>query len=566
MKSSHAHNSNSKQMNMRMKQNVFILSIIVLTIIGYSNTFYADYHFDDHRVILNDGFIKNFENVLTIQTWKTINLRPLSLFTFALNYRFHGISIFGYHLTNLFIHLATTVAFFLLLNTMLKQLKLQWPMYLKIVPVAILALHPIQTQAVTYIVQRMTSLSVLFYLLGMLMYLKARISVEEKHKTWFLRAISFGIGCILMATGSVLSKQIGISIALAISFLELFILGNAKHKWNLILGFTYLSIIVAGLSYIFYWDLLPYPARYISRFDYFISQLYALPLYFKIIFTGIGQNIDHYIPIQKKISLYSIIGGGMYIGMLFLLFTRIHKLVKFSFCFFTASMLIESSILPIRDVLVEHRMYLPMVPISIIIGYAISKINVIEFQKQATIAVAILILTALTFTRNSNWDTNERLWASSVQENNENPRALNNLGQALMDEGKYCEAIPFIHQALLIKNNYLYALVNLSLCYAYTMEPKKSLFYAKKSYELYPNSSLTWYALGVHYQEISENNHAKNAFASSIKHDYRNYFARKKRLELIDNYNDSILHKKELATLMQLNPDFFVIESKRYLQ
>ncbi len=92
-----------------IKNHAGILMILVLTVIAYLNSLHCDYQFDDIRVILEDGFIKNFANFTHIETWKTVNNRPFALFTFALNYKLHGINIVGYHLSNIAIHLCSVV-------------------------------------------------------------------------------------------------------------------------------------------------------------------------------------------------------------------------------------------------------------------------------------------------------------------------------------------------------------------------------------------------------------------------------------------------------------------------
>jgi len=541
-----------------------LILVLVFTLVAYSNTLHADYQFDDLRVILNDGFIKNIENFYQISTWEMVNLRPLALFSFAINYQIHGITIFGYHAVNIAIHLLSSIVFFLLLNTILKRLGIQWSPHIKMIPIAIFALHPIQTQAVTYIVQRMTSLSVLFYLASLLFYIKSRLSIENSNKN-VATFISYGILCISFAVASILSKQIGISIFLSFAFIEFFILHSAKKNQNRYIGIIYIVAIIAGIIYATKNELLPHPARSINRIDYFLSQLHALPLYFKLIFTGIGQNIDHHITTTQSMDSLVMIGASIYAVLVIFIVKSPDKLVKFSACFFIGSMLVESSVLPIKDILVEHRMYLPLIPISILAGHLINTMTVPTFHKQSTSFVLMLIFTALTFTRNANWQTRETLWEASVKENEDNPRALNNLGQALMDKEEYNLATEHLLKALTIKSNNLFAQVNLAISYSYLNEFEKAAFYAERCTKKYPRSTSAWYALGIYHSKKNNIHQAKQAFSSSLKFDNRNYDARKKLAEIAISEGNIAESVKEIKILKQLNPDYFVIEQKSYL-
>ena len=120
-------------------------------------------------------------NVLVKNTYKE-SIRIFSYFTLALNYYFGGFNVFGYHLVNFIVHMASGIFlyWFLILTFNLPFLKERYgPISYKVALFTslIFIVHPIQTQSVTYIVQRMASMAGMFYLLSMVLYIKGRLSI-----------------------------------------------------------------------------------------------------------------------------------------------------------------------------------------------------------------------------------------------------------------------------------------------------------------------------------------------------------------------------------------------------
>ena len=166
------------------------LSMVLIIITGfiiYSNTFENSFHFDDIPSIVDNTAIRNLSNVKAI--WDIQFTRFITYYSFALNYHFHRLDLFGYHLINLIIHIASSLSvWWLILLTLktpaIKRSEIKFP-------AAIIALfgglifvaHPVQTQGVTYIIQRLASLSALFYFISLGCYIQARLIWQKNgHK------------------------------------------------------------------------------------------------------------------------------------------------------------------------------------------------------------------------------------------------------------------------------------------------------------------------------------------------------------------------------------------------
>ena len=173
--------------------------MVVVALIAYSNIFSYPFQFDDLYHIIQKSKLHSFRYFDHLSLWTNINTRPIPMFTLAVNYAMGGTNVTGYHILNLIIHIFTgLVVYFLTLqilssNTIkaehpIKKHKEMGALFISLLFLA----HPIQTQAVTYIVQRMTSMAAMFYILSLLCYVRGRISIGNgRRKT----AAAFFIGC-----------------------------------------------------------------------------------------------------------------------------------------------------------------------------------------------------------------------------------------------------------------------------------------------------------------------------------------------------------------------------------
>jgi hypothetical protein len=184
--------------------------IVGVALVAYSNTFYVPFHFDDRPNILQNPNVQ-----IKVFTWDRVErlvrntyketIRVFSYFTLALNYYFGEFNVLGYHLVNFFIHVASGIFLygFLTLTLNLPSLKGRYgsisyeaALFASLIFIA----HPIQTQSVTYIVQRMASMAGMFYLLSFVLYIKGRLSSGS------LRLIYFG-GLVISYLFGVFSKE-----------------------------------------------------------------------------------------------------------------------------------------------------------------------------------------------------------------------------------------------------------------------------------------------------------------------------------------------------------------------
>ena len=175
-------------------QILSIILIIALATLVYTNTLQAPFVFDDYPNILDNKSLRiddlSFSSLKQAATESPSNKRWLPNITFALHFYFSGLDVLPFHLTNLAIHILCAVTlYFLMLKTL--QLEMLGKGKKRAPEIALFAtmlwvLHPLQTNAVTYIVQRMTSMMALFYLLSMLFYVYGRNEKQVPATVFFL--------------------------------------------------------------------------------------------------------------------------------------------------------------------------------------------------------------------------------------------------------------------------------------------------------------------------------------------------------------------------------------------
>ncbi len=393
------------------KKNLLsVLLIATLATIIYSNTFDASFHFDDTPSIVENYAIHRFD----IKEIFSTSSRPVLDLTFALNYYFGKLNVFGYHLVNLMLHIANGVMlYFILLRTInapqpnpppqggrvrlrvFSAINFRLPLYASLIFIA----HPIQTQAVTYIVSRSSVLATTFYLLTLLLFIKGFWSnpanpgnpINSKN-LYFIGA--FFTSCLGMGT-----KQEVATLPLMLLIYDYYFISKgdwnvlkAHYKIHLAIFFTiaitfYLSGSFPGLETFISFDYvkgvpIPYQEP-ITSFQYFLTQLHVIPYYIRLLFIPANLNLDYDWPITRNIDLPTVFFFVLLISLIIaaiILFRKV-RLISFGIIWFFVTLSVTSSFIVIYDVIFEHRLYLPSIGFAMVMAVLISKISTLKIAK-----------------------------------------------------------------------------------------------------------------------------------------------------------------------------------------
>ncbi len=467
---------------------ISIFLILLAGSLAYANTLNVPFFMDDH-------YLNYYEHRTLGDILFHGGPRRVTDLTFALNYRLHGMQPAGFHLVNLSIHLAAAVSLFFLTASLMAALRLSSPpdtgteatelpteRFIPLAVALLFTLHPVQTQAVTYIIQRYTSLATLFYLLSALWFVRARLIVERggsPHRALIAGGTALAAG--LLAIGS---KQIAVTLPAMLIAIEIVVFRGRLLNRRFFLGC--IAIIMMGLAAVtvHWWGSSPDEILLdlhlataedpqMSRAAYFLTQTRVVATYLRMLFLPYGQSLLHEPPVYRTLFAAPVVLSlCLHLGLLgtaLALFRRsgswpggsnreqwlLLRLAALGIVWFYGTMSVESSIFPIRDLMFEHRIYLPSIGffISIAAGAALlfHKRELNGSVVYRGVALACILLGVATFARNQVWNSRLALWQDTVQKNPRSALALANLGAAYLDGGMPGKALPLLIKALEIK-------------------------------------------------------------------------------------------------------------------
>jgi Tfp pilus assembly protein PilF len=451
------------------RKRLFAFAILLLIILAvYSNTFRASWQFDDKRTIL-----QNRPLLLRELNWPNVKktlfaspdgrerlYRPVSCLSIALNYYFGKGDVVGYHLVNVSIHFVSSILLFLfILNTLkLPSFKAKYgPKAYSIALVAALlwAVNPVQTQAVTYIVQRMAAMAGMFYITAMYFYLKGRISGRRLQKR------AFFILCIVSGLLAVGSKENAAMLPFSILLYDLFFIqGVSKQSTGravccfLILSLIPLVFLLLYKGADLHQSLLGgYDLRLFTlgqrlltepRVILFYASLLLYPMPDRLCVThDISLSSDLISPPQTLIALLSILAALAWA----ILDSRRRPLPSYCILFFLLNHLPEGSVFPL-EISFEHRNYIPsmlfFLPIAVLIVEGTACFN--TRRRMQAIFVTFLTLMLIghghsTYVRNAIWRTEESLWLDVIEKYPQLWRPYVNLGKHYSESGRHREAV-----------------------------------------------------------------------------------------------------------------------------
>lgn len=457
-----------------------ILLIMVMGFAAYGNTFKGPFLFDDYWHILQNGHIRIQElspsSLYDAAFRNPISTRPVAYITFALNYYFHGFWEPGYHLINIFIHCLTGVFLFLFLQITMSTpaLRKSYPSdagrLISALSTLLWLLHPLNTQSVSYIVQRMNSLSAMFFILSMLLYLKAKTG----HGGY--RRLNVA-GCVISGLVAMGAKEIAATLPLIIFVYEWYFFQDLNRTWfkkklPWLAAAVVIVFFIAGvyLDWNFASILTGYRTREFTLKQRLLTEPRVIWHYISLIacpWPGwLSLEYDFTISTsltQPPTTLIAIIAMSLLMATAVFTAPR-HRLFSFSILWFLFNLLIESSFIAL-EIIFEHRTYLPAMLVWPPLLDLLFKLT-LSRRKLAVIGVSIVILIfgLGTFQRNQIWSDAIALNRDIVRKVPNRARARSNLGWALLASNREeyeQEALLEIERAIQLDPAYPFSYLNL---------------------------------------------------------------------------------------------------------
>ncbi len=441
-----------------MKRRLLPYGILALAVLAaYANAFTGAFQFDDLGSIVDNPAIRRLD---LAGLWAASHLRFIGYLTFALNYHFSGLDPVPFHAVNILIHLAAACAAYRLSRlTLLRAAETgASPLDGRAADAAALtaalffALHPVQTQAVAYIVQRLTSLTALWYLASLAFYVSGRLRISASEAGGLWRLI-FAALCGVLA---LLTKQNAFTLPLMLLFFEFALFPGTREERRRKLLLLAGGLAVSAVALFALWlgsggisdefSSLSRETELLGRRDYLLAQINVVRDYLRLLAWPSGQRLEYLVPIPGSLlhlpTLLSLLLHASLLSIAGICWKRARP-ISIGIAFFFIALLIESSVIPIKDLMYEHRLYLPAFGIFLAAATALwwlaGRCRIPLRATAASVLLLAALLGFLTHQRNRAWQTPLALWSDAAAKEPASWRVHYNLGKAF-EEAKDLKA------------------------------------------------------------------------------------------------------------------------------
>jgi tetratricopeptide (TPR) repeat protein len=473
---------------------LFFGAALVLVFIAYGPALNGDFVFDDRNLAFY-RFGKQAEQT-PIRYW--FGGRPAVDLSFYLNYLSSGLDRFAYHATNIVLHALCATLLLLAVRRILELANVNERLrhLAALFSAGVFLLHPVQTEAVTYIASRSENLSLLFFLVAFNVFLYRREVA--------IRVLPVGAILLLYAL-AVTSKEHTVVLPAVLLLTDYywnpgFSFSGIRRNWKLYVPIALGAIL--GLAFVFSHvnaeSNLGFGMKDFTWYQYLFTQFRAFFVYLRLLVLPVGQMIDYNFPISRTVfDRGAIIYGLALAALAVLAFIWRKKYPIATYGFFVALILLAptSSIMPIKDPLAERRLYLPFIGFALIACEALVRIRMDRKSLAWVLGATCLVFGIVTFHRNGVWVSMVTLWQDTVDKNPINARAQMGLGTAYALSGHCLESVPSFERGLELEpKNYQYVF-NLASAYECSLQNDKAIAAYQRALTLQPKAE-AWAHIG----------------------------------------------------------------------
>ncbi len=551
------------------------------------------FHYDDQFMVVNNLSIRDITDLNSL--WNAFNTRFVVGLTFAFNYWLGGLSVYGYRIVNILLHIANSCLMYqlVILTAALPKIPIKKicsdVRILALFSALIFLTHPIQSAAVNFLAQRAVLLASFFYLATLIFYIKARVSQNN-----------FYLGLALATTLlAMFCKEFTITLPFMLVVYEFFFLEktnqNFSHRIKVLLPFFLMLAVIpltltrttgttnpsARLGRIvnasadpsskkITVDVTRADGSFLSRKEYFFTQMNVLRTYLRLLFFPVRQNIDYDYPIARDGRNLKTIFSILLLFSLWLavwFFFNINRLISFGIVWFFSTLSVESSFIPLPRVIEEYRLYLAMAGFALMMPFVLFRI--VGEVKKSIIAMGfiICIFMLLTFHRNYVWSDELRLWEDTVSKSPNKPTALNNLASVLIKRGKDDESLGYLQKAISINPSFADAYLNLGLLASKQQNFSGAIDYYLKGISLKPfNLADAYRKLGFVYANLKDFHHAILCYQKSLAMNARDKDTRVLLLLAYLAQKDFSSARREIAVFRTIKENQLADELESYIK
>ena len=574
---------------MAVVRKFFPLVLVAAGWLAYSNSLTGTFIQDDFESIPGNPTIRHLWPI-----WKplspphehglTVEGRPIINLSLAINYALGNLHVWGYHALNLTVHVLAGLTLLGVVRRTLLQPGLRDRFgaaanELALAIAIVWTVHPLQTESVTYIIQRAESIMGLFYLLTLYCFIRGATSPWSR---WW-----FGL-CVATCALGMASKEVMASAPAMILLYDRAFLSSSfgqawRRRWPLYLGLASTWILLGWLMIITVGNAFTNAGRVgITWWQYLATEPGVILYYLKLCVWPHPLKLDHRWPIAKtwtSILLPTAV-------VLALLGTAIRAWKRdsargglgcawgFAAAWFFLILAPSSSVIPLLDALYEHRMYLSLA--SVVSVFVLGWYALVGRSSFAVFFIAAIGLGILTWQRNQDYNRNTYYnfalalqRADRVQEaighyeqalriKPDDAEAHYNLGTALESVGKTQEAIAHWQEAIRLRPDYAEPHNNLASALLRSGNVPEAIDHYQQALRIDPDMAEAHYNLGIAFRVAGRPEEAMEQYrdALRIKPDYAEaHYNLANVLFGLDKAPEAIEHYRQALRIKPSFPD-----------
>ena len=411
-----------------------LFGCLFLAFLVYGPALNGPFLFDDSYLPMNiDGFHDR-----PLSVWVS-GQRPLLMLSYWVNLQLAGPEPAQYHYWNVFLHFLNTTLLYFILRKLLRLADA--PPMLALFGAGLFLLHPLQTESIAYIASRSEALSALFFLGAFALFLYRGS-----------QAISWpaALGVLFVYAAAMATKEHTAVLPALLLLTDYFwnpgfTFEGIRRNWRL-----YAPLIVGGaigaigvFQQLAGSDSAGFKLKGLSWYEYLFTQFRVFFVYLRLFLFPAGLTVDYDFPIS-----HSLFDRGAVIGLVGILvllgaawyFRRRYPLACYGFLAFAVILAPTSSVVPIKDPIAEHRLYIPIIGLVLVTIEVVRRLPISQKALSATLGAILLAAAVVTYQRNIVWSGAIPLWEDAVQKSPRQARAHFQLAYAYFAENRCQEA------------------------------------------------------------------------------------------------------------------------------
>ena len=451
----------------------------------YGPAMHAPFVFDD----LFLSYTKAIAGTLPLRTW--LGVRPVLGISYWTDFQLWGRDTFPYHVMNLLIHFGAGVALFFVFRKLLSFSDTVDPQrtVLAAFGALLFLFHPIQSEVAAYTASRSESLSLMFFLCALCAFLYRRSRAID----WEGTAIV--VGLFVLALGS---KEHAITLPVLLLLTDYFwnpgfSFAGIRANWRLYVPLATFALIggVALSLYVFLDPMIGFHIQNLKASSYFFTQCRVIFKYLQLFAFPISQTVDYDFPLSHTPFEHGAIVALFVLILLAaaaFLFRRRYPFAAYGYFAFLLLLSPTSSFIPINDVIVERRLYLPFFALVLILFEPLRRVQAKPLYLAAGLGAVCCIAAYATWERANVWSSPSSLFREAAANSPGKARVHLGYANALYHQGRCREALDEYGKASQLSTIDYVLYFNLAAAYECIHQPDDALRMAEQSIALSPKA------------------------------------------------------------------------------